>query len=68
MIETITKRRDTLLKDVEILDKMLETGDPTLLEKNYWDELVDDFYNPKESNEEYKDGLSDEEKKNLEYI
>lgn len=64
----IEDRREKLLKTVETLDKMLESGDEKLLEKEHWDRVVEDFYNPSEDTIDYEDGLSDEEKKNLEYI
>ena len=66
--EQILERRETLLKNVEICDKMLETGDSSLLEKEYWDKVVDEYFNPESTNEIYEDGLSDEEKENLKYI
>lgn len=56
----IQKRKEKLLKDVATLDKMLETNDESLLEKQYWDDLVEEFENPK-VNMNLEDGLSDEE-------
>ena len=56
----IQKRKDKLLKDVATLDKMLETNDESLLEKQYWDDLVEEFENP-DANIDFEDGLTDEE-------
>lgn len=56
----IQKRKDKLLKDVVTLDKMLETNDESLLEKQYWDDLVEEFENP-DANIDFEDGLTDEE-------
>ena len=56
----IQKRKDKLLKDVATLDKMLETNDESLLEKQYWDDLVEEFENP-DADMNLEDGLTDEE-------
>ena len=56
----IQKRKDKLLKDVATLDKMLETNDESLLEKQYWDDLVEEFDNP-DADMNLEDGLTDEE-------
>lgn len=48
------------MKDVATLDKMLETNDESLLEKQYWDDLVEEFENP-DANIDFEDGLTDEE-------
>ena len=56
----IQERKDKLLKDVATLDKMLETNDESLLEKQYWDDLVEEFDNP-DADMNLEDGLTDEE-------
>ena len=48
------------MKDVATLDKILETNDESLLEKQYWDDLVEEFENP-DANIDFEDGLTDEE-------
>ena len=63
--EKVKERRNKLMKTVDILDKMLESGDDSLLEKQYWDEVVEDFENPDAIDKNIEDGLTDEEIKFL---
>ena len=65
LILKIQERKNKLLKDVEILDKMLESKDTSLFNKQYWDEVVEDFENPDSIDKNIEDGLSDEEIKFL---
>ena len=65
LILKIQERKNKLLKDVEILDKMLESKDTSLFNKQYWDELVEQYDNPDSINDNIEDGLSDEEIKFL---
>ena len=65
LILQIQERKNKLLNDVDVLDKILESGDTSLFEKQYWDRLVEDFENPDILDSNIEDGLTDEEIKFL---
>ena len=57
--------KETLTKDIETIDKILETGDTSLFNKQYWDRLVDEFDDPDTITKHIEDGLSKDEIKFL---
>ncbi len=61
IISNLNERRNKLLKDVEIIDKILETGDLSIVESQYWDDLVENFDNPQNIDESLEEGLTPEE-------
>ena len=64
--EQVKERRNKLMKTVDILDKMLESGDDSLIEKQHWDEVVEDFFdNPDAIDKNIENGLTEEEIKCL---
>lgn len=65
LISQLKDKKEKLTKDIETIDKILETGDISIAEKQYWDELVENFDNPDEIHKNIEDGLTDEEKKFL---
>lgn len=65
-IERIKVRKANLEHEIEILDKLLETGDSEASKNKYWDDVVDEYLNPHDSLiERTEQGLTDEEKKCL---
>ena len=61
IISKLKERKENLLKNVIIIDKMIETKDFSLLEKQYWDDLVENFDKPQNIDDAIEDGLTPEE-------
>lgn len=61
IISKLKERKENLLKNVIIIDKMIETKDFSLLEKQYWDDLVENFDKPQSIDDAIEDGLTPEE-------